>query len=581
MKCIIRFSFLAAIFGIALFSFSCKDDKVKFTALKDNDSGVPRSVNIVFSGNGKTFTVNVIQDIVETAACEEEISNLNVDINYNTLLATLKWEAPDIPAPKGAKGVLWNNTEGETGSGFQSCRWIEGDDRIIMADDFDIPDNDASWAIDEIYFKGLRNNSSPLPDFIGIAIYKDNGNNRPQNTPIYEKSDLTPVEGVISGKMHLLLPEPVVISEPGKYWISIYGTYNGPYDSKKTFNVGTTSKVVEERMCMWDPTGLSGCPSLYCPDWGLAVVPLHYGLFFSLSGTVTYPDRISYDIYLDGNLIASDIRKTSYKHPKPVKMAEDHNWCVKTICTSGMESPEEVCFQTQSVIYDVNIVSNPFDGGTVSGSGTYGHGDMVTAMADANDGYVFAGWSKNGVFVKLDNPYQFPAKENMTLYAHFEIVLPFDTYVVTKWNNTFMLNVKQLKADGYDVNTCNWYKNRKLIGADFSYSAGNKKTDLLEVGANYTFELNTNSYGKVHSTIKFIETHQNNVLRAYPNPVPQGNKLTIEGTVQGNLIEVYNYIGTCVSRTTAMENTTELTLNVPKGIYAIRIDNKVITVIIQ
>ena len=70
-------------------------------------------------------------------------------------------------------------------------------------------------------------------------------------------------------------------------------------------------------------------------------------------------------------------------------------------------------------------------------------------------------------------------------------------------------------------------------------------------------------------------------LSAYPNPVPQGNKLTIEGTTQGKLVEVYNFMGVCVSRATAPGNVTELMLSLPAGIYMVRSNNESVKVIIN
>jgi hypothetical protein len=157
--------------------------------------------------------------------------------------------------------------------------------------------------------------------------------------------------------------------------------------------------------------------------------------------------------------------------------------------------------------------------------------------------------------------------------------LPFDTYAATKWNNTFMLNLKKLAEDGYDVTACKWFKNSELIGEGFTYSAGPQITDQLEVGAIYYFQVNTNTHGELFSTNKIIEASSKG-LRAYPNPVPQGNKLTIEGTTEGSLVEVYNYIGQCISRTTATGSVTELTFPLSAGFYVVRSNNESVKVVI-
>ncbi|MCL2291357.1 MAG: T9SS type A sorting domain-containing protein [Bacteroidetes bacterium] len=230
----------------------------------------------------------------------------------------------------------------------------------------------------------------------------------------------------------------------------------------------------------------------------------------------------------------------------------------------------------------VNVSVNNVLYGYATGSGLYDENDIVTVTATAYEGYRFVNWTKNGVVVSSHSSYSFPVIEDVVLVANFVDIefLPFDLYAVTKWNNTFMLNLKKLEDEGYEVTACKWYKNDEMIGESFTYSVGNKIADQLEVGAVYTFELYTSSHGMLYSTDKVIEK-QKSILRAYPNPIPQGSKLTIEGTVQGSLVEVYNLIGACVSRAIATGGVTELTLSIPAGIYIVRSNNEQVKLIIQ
>jgi len=158
--------------------------------------------------------------------------------------------------------------------------------------------------------------------------------------------------------------------------------------------------------------------------------------------------------------------------------------------------------------------------------------------------------------------------------------LPFDTYCVTKWNNTFMLNLKKLSIDGYDIVECEWFKNANSIGDGFSYSAGPEIEDKLEAGAVYYFRLITRDGEELLSTYKILDVLKTG-LRAYPNPVSQGHTLTIEGTTKGSFVEVYNYLGICVSSTIADGSVTELTLALPSGIYIVRSNNEVVKVVIK
>ena len=158
--------------------------------------------------------------------------------------------------------------------------------------------------------------------------------------------------------------------------------------------------------------------------------------------------------------------------------------------------------------------------------------------------------------------------------------LPFDTYAVTKWNNTFMLNLKKLAEDGYDVTTCKWYKYSQIIGEGFSYSAGPKNSDKLEAGVVYYFQIITKNGDELFSTNKVLDVPKT-ALRVYPNPVPQGCSLTVEGTKQGSFVEVFNYMGQCVNRTTATGTVTEITFTLPPGVYIVRSNNETVKVVIQ
>jgi len=556
---------------------------VKFIALEENISGAQRATEVTFFGSGRAITITVIQDTLE-AVCNDLISNLNIDFDFEARFATLTWEQSLVMGtPRENRDTLWNNgmhAESLSQIGFQSCRWLDDYDRVVMADDFVVP-NGRAWLIEEIMCSGRKAGQSSLPDYIGIAIYRDNGNSRPQDTPIIEIEKLTPIDGVANGKMKILLPEPIYISEHGKYWISIYGSYEGPTNKSKVYNIATTASSHGDKMCKWDPTTLNGNPDFNNWHPFESSISLYNGLSFMFLGTVTVPDRIFYNVYLDGNLIATEIEERSFQYKKPVKLSEDHNWCVATICGSGMEG-DVTCIHTEALFYDIELVTDA-DRGFVSGSGNYGHWDEVTASATARDGFVFASWTKNGSknIVSVENPYTFNAKEALNLIGNFEILVPFDDYTTTKWNNCFMLNLKKFYDDGFDVNSCLWYKNNKIIGEGFTFSAGKKITDVLDPDATYSYKITTYNRGLVHSSEKKIEEEPITTLHAYPNPVPQGSTLTIEGTKNGALVEIYNQMGSCVSRTVAEGVTVEVTLALPAGIYVVRSNNEEVKVIIQ
>ena len=235
--------------------------------------------------------------------------------------------------------------------------------------------------------------------------------------------------------------------------------------------------------------------------------------------------------------------------------------------------------------YTVTVDVNNSEYGLAEGGGTFLKGTKATVKATANDDYKFVNWTRDGVEVSTKNPYTFTVNEDVDLVANFEaIIVPFllnfETYVITKWEyNTFMLDMRKL-SEKYKVTGCKWYEDGKLIGEEFSYSAGNKITNKLKTGIPYHFVLSTSSHGEVRSTDYVISSLRSSVLVAYPNPLLPGYSLTIEGVTEGSYMEIFNQAGVCVLRTIAAGNPATLTLQLPAGLYVIRTKNGDIKIVV-
>jgi hypothetical protein len=181
---------------------------------------------------------------------------------------------------------------------------------------------------------------------------------------------------------------------------------------------------------------------------------------------------------------------------------------------------------------------------------------------------------------------------NTTVTVSFVLInqpLPFSTYVLVKWDNTLMLDLVKLAAEGYYIEKdtkCTWYYkantgNPTELGSGMSYSAGPKKGDYLKTDGVYYFVL-SGSKGTFRSTeYTHVMQSKSATILAYPNPVLSGGVLTIVGVTEGTPVQVFNQAGMCVSNTLVTSDPFTLTLQVPAGLYLIRTTNGDIKIIVE
>jgi len=362
------------------------------------------------------------------------------------------------------------------------------------------------------------------------------------------------------------------------------------------FNCPFTSITIPNSVTTIEGAAFWNCTELTSVTIPNGVTTIGYEAFYNcLSLTsATIPSSVT-SIESGAFAYCSALTSITNLNPTPVDISW---WTFSYVdlptCTLNVPASAVAAYQNAAIWEDFYIVGdgflvNPMANnnylGYTTGNGLYQANATAIVTATPRDDREFLNWTKDGEVVSTNSTYSFTVTEDTELIAIFWSEsgyedLDFDTYAVIKWSNTIMLNLKQLTADGYEVTACKWYKNGELISEGFTYSAGSKITDQLEADAVYTFELSTRDHGTLYSTDKVIEK-QYSVLRAYPNPLPQGSKLTIEGTTQDSLVEVFNINSACVNRTTATGSVTELTLDLPIGIYMVRTHNETIKIIIK
>ena len=76
-------------------------------------------------------------------------------------------------------------------------------------------------------------------------------------------------------------------------------------------------------------------------------------------------------------------------------------------------------FRPTIVTNTLTLSSNPPEGGTTSGGGSFISGTLVTVSATANSGFTFTNWTDGGAIVSTDSTYTFTITGNRNLTANF------------------------------------------------------------------------------------------------------------------------------------------------------------------
>lgn len=166
-------------------------------------------------------------------------------------------------------------------------------------------------------------------------------------------------------------------------------------------------------------------------------------------------------------------------------------------------------FQINS--YQITATANPTAGGTVTGAGTYNHGESCSLTATAATGYTFVNWTKNGTQVSTNATYTFTVTEAASYVAHFQI----NTYEISAtasptgagtitgtgtYNYNQTCTLVATATTGYTF--VNWTKDGEVISTSPNYSF--TVTQDADYVANFqlnsyeiTVSANPSSYGTV------------------------------------------------------------------------------------
>ena len=231
--------------------------------------------------------------------------------------------------------------------------------------------------------------------------------------------------------------------------------------------------------------------------------------------------------------------------------------------TFTVESSGTYIAHFSPLYYMVSVVASPAQSGIVSGGGMYRHGATCTLNATAHDGFVFAGWTKNGVSVSTDPVYTFTVTENVGYVALFI-------------------------ADTYEIKAKTDPENTGVITGIGFYDYGATCTLTVTPNDDYEF-VHWTLNGEVVSeseSLSFVVTQESSYIahlqpydavgeassitaEIYPNPTI--NTLKVEVSEPVRLMEIFNSLGDLVYKSTSVsdENLIDVSGWAP-GTYTLR-----------
>jgi len=137
------------------------------------------------------------------------------------------------------------------------------------------------------------------------------------------------------------------------------------------------------------------------------------------------------------------------------------------------------------IYYDVITYSNPTNGGTTDGGGTYLEGENCTISAAANDGHSFANWSQNGQVVTTQPSYTFVVNQDEVFIANFQV-------------NEYTVNLNAVPVTGGTVSGAGIYQYGEIAtvvanpNPEYTFINWTEDGDVVSTNQSYSFEVSYN-----------------------------------------------------------------------------------------
>ena len=187
----------------------------------------------------------------------------------------------------------------------------------------------------------------------------------------------------------------------------------------------------------------------------------------------------------------------------------------------------------QVVSYTITATANPTSGGTVTGAGSYNHGESCTLTATAGLSHVFVNWTKDGTVVSTNASYTFTVTESGAYVANFQA----ETFTITATANP---------TEGGTVTGAGTYTQGQFCTLTATANAGytfvnwTKGSTVVSTNASYTFPVTENG--------AYVANFEISVFEITAKTNPEGNAGQITG------VGFYNYGETCTLTVTPSNN---------------------------
>ncbi|MDZ4132272.1 MAG: InlB B-repeat-containing protein, partial [Dethiobacteria bacterium] len=153
-------------------------------------------------------------------------------------------------------------------------------------------------------------------------------------------------------------------------------------------------------------------------------------------------------------------------------------------------TPVQVILDDDLLTHIVSLSSEPQDGGTLDGGGTYRDGESVTVTATANPGYTFTNWTENNHVISTNTNLTFLAFNDRYLVANF-VAAEDDEEEIT----IYEIKLNAFPAEGGTVNGAGSYASdstatvKATANEGYSFIRWNEKDEKISSDAELSFKV--------------------------------------------------------------------------------------------